>query len=123
MDPKPGLALAALIAACAACSALDPPQVRPPDDRRERQRAEVLACRDGVQPAWLDDTALAAAIRADEREGKASRANDAFQGATYRSQPPAEGGGGPRAAALTQQRREFQLWCATLRSRGKGVGP
>jgi hypothetical protein len=85
-----------------------------------RWEAEVDACFRQTMPAWLDDGALAAAARRDQLEAQASRANDSFRGPVFTSQPPPPAGG-PRVAALLEERRLFQEWCTLLRSSGKGA--
>ncbi len=112
MSWKRALCLVSALGACA--SQLAPRQ--PPGDLRERRRAEAGACARGVLPAWLDDAALTAAIRLDEREAQASTANESFHGATFSPQPPPAGGTGPRTAAVLRDRQEFQEWCAAIRA-------
>jgi len=92
---------------------------QPPRDPHKRWEAEVDACFRRTMPAWLDDNALGSAARLDQLESQASRANDAFRGGVFTSQPPASVGG-PRAAALLEARRVFQERCTLLRASGKG---
>jgi hypothetical protein len=93
---------------------------QPPADPRERQRAEGAACANQVLPRWLDDGALRAAIELDRREARAGAANDAFRGATFTAQPPPTGRAGARTAALEEERRAFQQWCAGIRAGASG---
>jgi hypothetical protein len=107
-------ALACVVAAC--LHQARPPQ--PPSDARERRRAEVAACTNGKFPVWLDDTAVSASVDVERREAQASAANDSFRGATFSSQPPPTTVSSARVAALVDERRAFQQWCAGLRSTG-----
>lgn len=116
MNAKPGIAFAVLLSACIA--EVRPQQ--PPLDANERRIAEFDACWQGKLPPWLDDAALAAAARLDHREAQASSANDTFQGVRFSPQPPAPASGS-RVAALAEERRAFQQWCALLRSGGKAL--
>lgn len=102
-----------LLAACA-----HEPRPEPPRDPRKRWEAEVDACFRRAMPAWLDDGALSSAARQDRMEGEASRANDSFRGGAFVSQPPTPAGG-PRVAALLEERRVFQERCRALRASGK----
>lgn len=117
MKPVCALVLSLLVAGCT--YAVRPEQ--PPGDPLERRRAEVAACSHGALPAWLDDTALGAAIRTDQREAQASTTNESFHGAAYTSQPPASRAlTSSRASALLDERRTFEQWCAGVRAGPKG---
>ncbi len=111
------LAAAALTLACAGYP-VRPPQ--PPTDPKERLRAEIAACSNAKLPRWLDDDALASAIALDGREGQASAVNESFHGAAYASQPPPARGGGAHTAAVFEERRAFERWCAGLKARSPG---
>jgi hypothetical protein len=114
--------LLALLAALGGCI-LQPRPVQPPTDPRERAHAEAAACARNTVPAWLDDTAMNAAIEIDRRESRASAANDSFRGATFTAQPPATGRPEPRVAALLEERRAFQVWCSSTRRKGPALDP
>jgi hypothetical protein len=111
---RPGSS-AALLLSCslAACAGPSRRPAEPPADPQRRRQLEVEACWARTLPAWLDDTALSRAATLDRQEAEASRANEAFHGATYSSQPlPAVSG--RRVAALMDERRAFQQRCAAL---------
>jgi hypothetical protein len=111
------LALVAVLTGCI----LQPRPAQPPADPRERTRAEAAACSRGTLPVWLDETAMRAAIELDRRESQASTANESFRGATFSAQPPATARPESRVAALLDERRAFQHWCASLRSGGSDL--
>ncbi len=112
---KPACAFVAALLVTACTYEVRPEQ--PPAEPLERRRAEVAACSSGTLPRWLDDSALSAAVRTDRREAQASTANESFHGAAYSSQPPASNAlATSRAAALLDERRAFEQWCAGTRA-------
>jgi hypothetical protein len=115
------IAASALLGASAAAGCAYPIRpAQPPADPGERQRAEGAACANQVLPRWLDDDALHAVIDLDRREARAGAANDAFRGATFTAPPPPTSRAGPRTAALEEERRAFQRWCAGIRAGAGG---
>ena len=113
------IALLPLLFACA--HPILPPQ--PPLDPRERQRAEAAACTKGTYPAWIDDSAVNAAIDFDHREALASRTNDSFHGATFSAQPPPLPRPDSRTSALLEERDAFLQACQASKKRPSAVSP
>jgi hypothetical protein len=114
----PGRKAALLAAVCLLAACAHDARREPPSDPRKRREAETAACFRREVPAWLDDGALASAVRQDRLEGEASRANDSFRGGAFVAQPPLPAGG-PRVSALLEERRRFEDRCRLLRASGK----
>jgi len=101
------------------------PSSRRPDDPRERQHEEFLACWAGKMPRWLDDEAVAEARRMDRWGALATNPNDSFRTSTVSASPPPPGragdtGGSSRYATILDERREYNERCKLLRSVQRG---